>query len=236
MNDVLRAVIGDYMHKLYFDSHEDENKYRELWGMEAKQPIEKNQVNIQVIDTNEFVMTKENKQLMQDYIMRDLFIWAILMNRVEMAKVFLCHVKYRVCAALIATQIFKSYYSRAAYGESKDNYLKSASYFEDYAVECINQCEENNPNQSCQIVIQQIELFGNVTPLQVASHAGDKLFVASSCSVQAMNNIWYDKMHPTYMATRSMIGTLIGVFSLGLLAPFTVPYRKAAEVTIFLSI
>jgi hypothetical protein len=155
------------MHKLYFDSHEGENKYRNLWGMEGKPPIEKNQININVIDTYDYVLIKENGQLMRDYIMRDLFLWAILMNRIEMAKVFLCYLKYRVCAALIATQILRSYYLRAVYGESKDNYLKFADYFQDYAIACINQCEDNNPNQACQIVIQQIELFGNVTPLQV---------------------------------------------------------------------
>jgi hypothetical protein len=51
-----------------------------------------------------------------------------------------------------------------------------------------------------------------------------------------MNNIWYDKMHPTYLATRSIIGTMLGVLSLGLLAPYSIAYRKETEVIIFISI
>jgi hypothetical protein len=155
------------MHKLYFDSHEGENLYRILWGLEVKATNEQKQTDVHVMDTQDYVLNKDNTKLMQDYIMRDLFLWAILTNRIEMAKVFLCHLKYRICAALIATQILKSYYSVAAYGESKENYLRNADYFQDYAIECINQCENNDAHQACQIVLQQIELFGSVTPLQV---------------------------------------------------------------------
>ncbi len=155
------------MHKLYFDSHEGENRYRYLWGLELKRTKEQNQTDVHVVDTHEYFLNKDNKQIMQDYIMRDLFLWAILTNRIEMAKVFLCHLKYRICAALIATKILKAYYLAASYGESKENYLRSADYFQDYAIECINQCENNDAHQACQIVLQQIDLFGSVTPLQV---------------------------------------------------------------------
>lgn len=167
MNDVFRALVGDYTHKLYFDTHEGENRYRTLWGLEVKTTTEQDQSDVYVVDTQDYLLNNENKELVQDYIMRDLFLWAVLMNRIEMAKVFLCHLKYRICAALIATKILKSYYTVAAYGESKDNYLKTANYFQDYAIECINQCEKNDAHQACQIVLQQNELFGNVTCLQV---------------------------------------------------------------------
>ena len=170
LNDVLRDIIGDYMHKLYFDSQEGENRYRTHWGLEVKGTHEQKGTDVYVIDTHEYLLDKENRELMQDSIMRDLFLWTILTNRIEMAKVFLCHLKYRICAALIATSILKSYYSIAAYGESKENYMKAANYFQNYAIECINQCEENNAHQACHIVFQRIELFGNVTPIQVASN------------------------------------------------------------------
>ena len=34
------------MHQLYFDTQEDENRYRILWGLEEKTIPEENQVNI----------------------------------------------------------------------------------------------------------------------------------------------------------------------------------------------
>jgi hypothetical protein len=164
LNNVLRKLVGGFMHKLYFDSQEGENRYRNIWGLESKTHKEQHQDNFDVRDN---LLHEDNKQVMKDYIMRDLFLWAILTNRIEMAKVFLCYLNYRICAALIATKILKTYYSVAEYGESKDNYLKMANYFEEYAIQCIHKCDNNDTHQACQIVLQRIELFGNVTSLQV---------------------------------------------------------------------
>ena len=155
------------MYKLYFNKNEDENRYRLTWGL--KENLEQNQTIIHVVDSHDNLMDIENTQIVQDYIMRDLFIWSILMNRIDMAKVFLCHVKYRICAALIATKILKEYYNKSTHGELKDRYMKSADYFQEYAIECITQCEINDADQACQIVLQRIELYGNVTCLQVES-------------------------------------------------------------------
>ncbi len=84
-----------------------------------------------------------------------------------MAKVFLAHSKYRICPALIATKILKQYYHKAAYGELKNGYMESAKYFEKYAIDCLNKCDENNVDQACEIVLQRNELYGYVTCLQV---------------------------------------------------------------------
>jgi hypothetical protein len=69
--------------------------------------------------------------------------------------------------------------------------------------------------------------------LKVAAYADDKLFIATSCCVQAMNNIWYNKIHPAHSTTRSIVGTTLAVLSFGLLAPYTIIYRKETEVRIF---
>ncbi len=71
---------------------------------------------------------------------------------------------------------------------------------------------------------------------KVASHAADKLFIATPCCVQAMDNIWYNKIHPEVSKKRNEVSMTIGVFSLGLLAPFFVTYRQGKEVGIILSI
>lgn len=68
--------------------------------------------------------------------------------------------------------------------------------------------------------------------LKVAAHATDKLFIATSCCVQAMNNIWFDKIHPEQSRTRDEIAMALGVFSLGLLAPIGVTYRQETGVRI----
>jgi hypothetical protein len=67
---------------------------------------------------------------------------------------------------------------------------------------------------------------------QVAADAEDKLFTATSCSVQALNSIWYDKLRPEQSRKRDEVALFIGFISFGLLAPVTVAYRQSEEVEI----
>ncbi|CAF1334310.1 unnamed protein product, partial [Rotaria sp. Silwood1] len=225
LNTILTTLIGDYMHKLYFDSDERENRYRLYWGLNEENN-ESNHSKGQSIQYEHNLIDRENREIIKDYIMRDLFLWSILMNYIDLAKVLLCYIKYRICAALIATKILKQYHSKAVHGELKANYIKNADYFERYAIDCITQCEKNDSDQTCQIVLQRIELYGNVTCLQVAADAKDKLFIATPCCVQAMRYVWYDKIYPKESRSQNYISTAIGVFSFGLAAPFVVTYGK----------
>ncbi|CAF2638466.1 unnamed protein product [Rotaria sp. Silwood2] len=231
LNTILGKIIGDYMSDLYFRSADQEKDYRIAWGLE-KEDYEADQDHHR--DTKaKRSMTREDREKAQDYIMRDLFIWSILVNHVGIAKVLLAYLKYRICAALIATKILKKYHSKAIYGDLKDNYKKDANYFEQYAIACITQCEKNDSEQACQIVLQRIELYGYVSCLQVASDAEDKLFIATPCCVQSMNNIWYDKILPNESRKLNSVLLFIGIISFGLLSPFILTYRKLATVRIY---
>ena len=156
LNHVLAELIGDYMEKLYSSNDGDDEarldsamKRTAINGEDAELPGKPHQVSA------------------SDRIMRDLFLWSILMNYVDIGKVFLANMKYRICPALLATKILKKYHKNAPYGDSKESYMKNADYFEQYAIECITRCESHDSNRACEIVVQQIELYGNVTCLQV---------------------------------------------------------------------
>ena len=166
LNDVVSSVIGDYIQDLYFDTQQQEDEYRLLWdGIKQSRKI--SPLGRAANSASTVAQQRNSGQLQRDYIMRDLFLWAVFMNRIDMAKIFLAHMKYRICAALIATKILKTYYGQAEFGDIKDSYKTSADYFEQYAIECIKLCYKNNPEQACEIVLHRITLFGDVTCLQV---------------------------------------------------------------------
>ncbi len=152
LNNLLDTLIGDYMHKLYFDTAKEENDDRLESGLTK---------------TNKALSDEEKREMADDYIMRDLFLWAILMNYIDMAKVFLAFMKYRICPALIATKILKEYYRKAPYGEIKNGYMESAKDFEKYAIGCLDKCDDYDADQACEIILQRNELYGYVTCLQV---------------------------------------------------------------------
>jgi transient receptor potential cation channel subfamily M protein 2 len=241
LNVILRTLVGDYMYKLYFNSLKEEHAYRVKNGLTSKSSEAESDDIIQ--------LTTERNLTADDYIMRDLFIWSILMNRIEMAKVFLSHMKYRICPALIATKILKEYYKKAQYGDLKDSYLESKKYFEQYAIDCLDKCNENNGDTACEIVLQRNDLYGYVTcllvylkfflklktnliNLKVAANADDELFIARPACVQVMYNVWYDKLSPEQTRIQDRLALLIGFISLGLAAPPFVTYREIKQVRI----
>ncbi|CAF3862174.1 unnamed protein product [Rotaria sp. Silwood1] len=206
LNIVLEKLIGDYMYRLYFETEQHEREYRDKQGL-----------------MEQFL---KSEQIEHKYIMRDLFLWAILMNYIDMAKVFLSFMEYRICSALIATKILKEYHSTASYGELKDDYEVAAKYFEKYAIDCLDKCDDEDVDRACEIILQRNELYGYVTCLQVASDADDKLFIATPCCVQTMNNIWFDKLHPEQITYSDRLKWFLSIISLGLLAPVIVAYRE----------
>ncbi|CAF4602097.1 unnamed protein product [Rotaria sp. Silwood1] len=230
LNRVLENLIGDYMHKLYFETDEHEEKDRIKWGLMRSSKQSKKDKN-KDIENIKYSSTELKKQQPDRYIMRDLFLWAVLMNRIDMAKVFLSQLKYRICPALIATKILKQYYSIAHHGELKTGYGDNLNYFEKYAIDCLNKCD-HNAERACELVVQQNELYGYVSCLQVASDAHDKSFIAEPACIQGMNNIWFDKLHPEQKTIMQKLALLAGVISLGFLAPSVVTFRNVDKETV----
>ncbi len=66
--------------------------------------------------------------------------------------------------------------------------------------------------------------------LKVAADAKDKLFIATPCCVEAMNNIWYDKLLPDQSRKRNRLALVVGFFSFGLAAPPFAAYRECKQV------
>lgn len=160
LNEVLDKLLGDKLYKLYFNSPEEEIDHRKKWALQGHYISEKRSLLDDEVPCGSYERAR-------DYIMRDLFIWAVLMNHVDMAKVLLAHMNYRICAALIATKILKVYYKKAAYGELKTGFHTSAQYFEQYAISCLDKCDNYDRDRACEVILQQNEVYGFVSCLQV---------------------------------------------------------------------
>ena len=163
LNIIFRELIGDFMHKLYYDSAKDEYIDREHDGLILKS----NKKHTGSSHDAENPLTQFNEELARDYIMRDLFLWAILMNYIDMAKVLLSFMKYRICPALIASKILKAYEAQTAASDKQDQYKTDATYFEQYAIDCVDYCDDIDVDKTFEIILQRNEVYGYVTCAQV---------------------------------------------------------------------
>lgn len=116
---------------------------------------------------SEAIDSEEAEKEVREIVYRDLFIWSVLTNRIEMSKVFLSHMQNRICAALIASKIMKSYEDICHDNESKELFTTQANDFEGYAIDCLRRCYDCDEDLACELAIRRVDLFGSVTCLQV---------------------------------------------------------------------
>lgn len=174
LDSVLRKLVGDYMRTIY---HQSPNGLLEV----VLNCCHHGQAS-RVSDSNRDVRTMENDDektnLLSDAedlddarekVFRDLFLWAVLTNRIEMSKVFLANIRSRICAALIGSKVCKSYVEYAVDNESKETLLYHAKQFEDYACEALKCCYNYDEEKACEIAIRRIDTFGSVSCLQVST-------------------------------------------------------------------
>lgn len=99
--------------------------------------------------------------------LRDLFLWTVLMDMPEMAKVFLLRIPNRICGALLAAAIFKSYSRQSPTIDLRERFVKQSLEFEIYAANAINKCYQYDELRACEILLRRVPLFGNISCMQV---------------------------------------------------------------------
>ena len=156
LNRLLSQLIGDYMEDFY------PTRLAERQIVRVDLPARLNQIHDEERQSN-----GDDEQWMKDLILRDLFLWTVLMNRIDMATVLLSHLKHRICAALIASQILKSYADLSSYTHIKEGYQQSADYFQNYAIQCLTLCFANDASKTCQIILRSNPLFAEQSCLRV---------------------------------------------------------------------
>ena len=108
-------------------------------------------------------LAEEGTQIM----LRDLLLWAVLTDRIDMAKVLILHIRPRISAALVCAAILKNRAHRTPASDRRHLYQQQADDFEIYATKCIDACYMRSERKACELLIREIPLFGNITCVQV---------------------------------------------------------------------
>ncbi|CAF1230161.1 unnamed protein product [Rotaria sordida] len=230
---ILRKLIGDYFKPIYTSSVTNFWKRLKLYSSKTR-IADSDTIMYEDYNNNDSEVPdpEETQKEAREFVFRDLFLWSILTNRIEMSKVILSHMQTRICAALIASKILKSYKNFAYDNEKKDALSRQAEQFEIYANECLKYCYNYNEETAHEIAIRSINIFGGVSCLQVAVDADDKSFVSQPCCDQLLNNIWHDKIEPIQFTLLQHIGLLFSICTFGLLAPIFITFRKVKLIPI----
>ncbi|CAF0727908.1 unnamed protein product [Adineta steineri] len=218
LNRILEMLVSDFMDTLYEDPSKGESVPEKSKRTSKVDPMNPDvecgcELNVRSSQT-----TRKNVES----IYRDIFLWCIVTYRLAMAKIILGQMKSRICSALIASKILKSLTQYAPDHGSKEILRSEADVFETYAIEFVRCSYMYNKQQTCELIIRQVDLYGNVTCLQMAIAGDNKKFLNEDACQALLTNIWYDKVDPVQERTRLVVNLL----TMGISQLFISTYEK----------
>ncbi|CAF3833359.1 unnamed protein product, partial [Rotaria sp. Silwood1] len=184
LNDLFennKILVTLYQNENYQLKHDFNNPLRGIYT-EIIQPLIGEFFQVDAIFDSDDLLENNNDDLQSI----ELFLWSILTDKQELALLFWARGKNKICAALIATLIYKSKARKA----KDQNYIEYANEFQSLAVEILEKFYLTNPYECTEAIIRQIPQFGNVTWLHLAVMAEAKLFIAHRGVQDVLNDIW----------------------------------------------
>lgn len=144
-------------------------------------------------------VTDENGPIVKDINLRRfkrpykmLLVWAILLKRQTLAKLFWELGEEPVTSALAATRIYHALAKNLPRHEShlKESFDECENEFEKLATKVLNECHHKDPDKAMMIAERKSPSWNEMTCLQIAAAATDQVFLSSVTCFSSMNVIW----------------------------------------------
>ncbi|GFO25838.1 transient receptor potential cation channel subfamily m member 3-like [Plakobranchus ocellatus] len=123
---------------------------------------------------------------------KQLLIWAVLMNRYQLAHLFWEMGEEPITSALVCTALCKEMENKVPKYLSviRSNFHDMKDEFEQLAVRVLDECHSIDPDKAVMLVERRSPTWSDLTCLQVAASAGDQAFVSSVGCQNSLNNVW----------------------------------------------
>ncbi|KAL4613437.1 transient receptor potential cation channel subfamily M member 5 [Arapaima gigas] len=123
---------------------------------------------------------------------RDLFLWAVLQNRQQMANYFWAMGPEAVAAALAGCKILKEMAHLESEAETARS-MKDAKY-EQFALDLFSECYSNSEDRAYALLVRKTRSWSKTTILNLATEADAKCFFAHDGVQALLTKIWWGAM------------------------------------------
>ncbi|CAF1491232.1 unnamed protein product, partial [Didymodactylos carnosus] len=139
---------------------------------------------------------------------RELFLWAILMNRSDLAMSICSRTTNPVVATLVASKIYHqaATQSRCITAERKLEYLKKEKEFGEHAAGIIDRCFQVDEEFALKLLTQESDVFFKYNALYLAREINSRPFLATKCIQKHLDTEWYGNInYNVYSYTNIMV-------------------------------
>ncbi|KAK0137547.1 Transient receptor potential cation channel subfamily M member 6 [Merluccius polli] len=132
--------------------------------------------------------------LLGHFNFNDLFVWAVLQRRQQMALFLWQHGEEALARATVACKIYRSMASEARQSNMDDNVaeqLKAYSLeFGQLSVDMLDCAFHQNEQMAMKLLTSEMEDWSHFTCLQMAVSSGHRPFVSHSCTQTLLTDLW----------------------------------------------
>lgn len=144
----------------------------------------------------------------------ELFLWAVLMNRREMAFLFWKEGMEGLPAALVANRLLKAMKQRSRDYDQINKLQGHADLFEERAIGVLTECYASDEKMALQLLVQQRDNWGQTSCILIAVNADNKRFISQTACQSLLSNIWMGKMNNSNSNWKLIVSILFPLFIL----------------------
>ncbi|KAG2458820.1 TRPM5 protein, partial [Polypterus senegalus] len=141
-----------------------------------------------------FIHLKSNGQEVFEDPIRDLFIWAILQCRTELAQIVWEQCQDCLAAALAASKILKELAKKEEDTDGSEEMQNLAEEYEKHAIGVFTECHRRDKERAQKLLIRVSKSWGHITCLRLALEADNKNFVAQGGVQALLTKIWWGQL------------------------------------------
>ncbi|XP_051572707.1 transient receptor potential cation channel subfamily M member 4-like isoform X2 [Myxocyprinus asiaticus] len=153
----------------------------------------------------------------------NLFIWAVLQNRREMAIYFWEMAGESVLSALAGCKILRELSKLEMETETKNSMKELAQTFENLAHDVFSECYQSDESRSYKLLIRQSSVWGGATCLQMATAADARLFFSHDGVQTLLSEIWWGDMDRNTEVWKLVLSFFLPLFIFSNLISFREP-------------
>ncbi|KAM9304805.1 transient receptor potential cation channel subfamily M member 2 [Gastrophryne carolinensis] len=168
---VVRELLGDFTKHLY-----PKPKNTERHRLSIAVPHIK--INVQKVTLRSFHKASQGKSSCTIDPIRDLFIWAIVQNRKELAETIWAQCNDCIAAALACSKILKELSKEEEDTDTSEDMFTLAEDYEQKAIGIFSESYRKDEERALKLLIRVSEAWGQTTCLKLALEAKDMKFVS----------------------------------------------------------
>ncbi|CAD5206325.1 unnamed protein product [Bursaphelenchus okinawaensis] len=197
--DVIEKLMGNAF-RCRYSSRAFKQLYEKCKGRRGKAHLSKiESLHIKLLPSksmDSFVRKQEDEvEFPFVHPFNDLFLWAVLTRRHQMARFLWLYGEHGMAKALIAIRLYKTMSREVAYDytevEASNQLREFAEDFKECSLELLDHCHDQDDIRTMRLLTAELPAWGHHTCLSLAVMANNKRFLAHPCCQVLLADLWH---------------------------------------------